>query len=182
MTTVQVPASRYLRSSDRQELCAAFNGQPLSALPTPALVLDRAVIKRNSQRMADIAKAWEVDLRVHIKTHKTAEGTRSMLAPTKGPGRIIVSTLAEAWGVVDAGLVREGVVEDVLYGLPVGPHKLAELHALRLQVQSQSPSEKATVRLLVDHEDQLRALEDFANHQAGPQQPWSVMIKIENGG
>ncbi|CAO1617005.1 unnamed protein product [Sympodiomycopsis kandeliae] len=178
MASVQHPSSSFVKDADKDALRAAYVGQPLSSLPTPALVLDQAIIRRNCKRMIDISQAWQVGLRVHIKTHKAAEGVRHMLDGQQGPGKIIVSTLAEAWGVLNAGLVGEGIVEDILFGLPVGPHKLAELHALREQVRSQSPGSDATVRLLVDGVEQLKALDQFA---AQHRDPWSVMVKLEVG-
>lgn len=185
MTSTQARASNLIPLPDKGALLKVFEGQPLSALPTPALVIDRAVIKRNAQRMASIAEAWQTSFRAHIKTHKTAEGVRLMLEDHKGsPGgaRIVVSTLAEAWGVLDSGLIKDGTVQDILYGLPVGPHKIPELHELRSLVHHQSPSRQAHVRVLVDHEDQVAALEKFAVEQTSSSlPPWSVMVKVETG-
>lgn len=113
MTASTPRPSALIPLPSKQALLDAYQGLPLSALPTPALVLDRSIIRRNATRMADIAASWKVPLRVHVKTHKTAEGIREMILPTGKPGRVVVSTLAEAWGLVDAGLVKEGVVEDV---------------------------------------------------------------------
>lgn len=72
-------------------------------------------------------------------------------------------------------------LEQILYGLPVGPHKLAELHALRLQVQAQSTSPDATVRLLIDNDAQISALDKFVAAQASQGQAWSVMVKLDCG-
>ncbi|PWN21571.1 hypothetical protein BCV69DRAFT_173974 [Microstroma glucosiphilum] len=159
----------------KEALLEAYNGLPLSALPTPALLLDRSIIRRNATRMAEIAASWDVPLRVHIKTHKTAEGTREMIQPTGKSGRVVVSTLAEAWGLLDAGLVKEGVVEDIIYGLPVSAARIPQLAELRSQVQKDN--QKAQVRLLIDNESQIEAL---AAHDKG--QAWSIMVKLDNGG
>ncbi len=39
--------------------------------PTPAILIDLAVVKRNLKRMEEYAKAHHLDLRPHIKTHKS---------------------------------------------------------------------------------------------------------------
>lgn len=48
------------------------------------------------------------------RTEQTTEGARMQLRSAGGEsGAIVVSTLAEAWGIIRSGLVEEGVVEDV---------------------------------------------------------------------
>ena len=47
-----------------------FVGKQLSDVPTPAAVLDRAVVQRNCRQMLDSCKALGVKFRAHIKTHK----------------------------------------------------------------------------------------------------------------
>lgn len=105
--------SSLLPLPSKSDLCHSYVGLPLSSLPTPSLILDRAVIRRNCARMAKIADNWGVTLRAHVKTHKTAEGTREMMTNGQGSGRVLVSTLAEGWGILRGGLAKEGVVRDV---------------------------------------------------------------------
>ena len=67
----------------------------IRALPTPALLLDHAVLQRNIQRMADKARSLGVALRPHIKTHKCIEiaalqcdhGARGLSVATLAPPR-----------------------------------------------------------------------------------------------
>jgi D-serine deaminase-like pyridoxal phosphate-dependent protein len=66
----------------------------LQDLPTPCLVLDRGILARNIQGMADVAAAGGVALRPHMKTAKSIEVARMALAA--GARGITVSTLAEA--------------------------------------------------------------------------------------
>lgn len=46
-------------------------GARLDALPTPALAVDRAVARRNAERMQERCRALGLRLRPHVKTHKT---------------------------------------------------------------------------------------------------------------
>ena len=66
----------------------------LEEVPTPALVLDLAVLRRNLAMMrAAIARHPGVVLRPHLKTAKSRE-VAALAAPDGGP--VTVSTLAEA--------------------------------------------------------------------------------------
>jgi len=68
--------------------------QTLDDLPTPALILDRAVLRRNLKRMSERLRNAGVMLRPHLKTAKSIEVGR--MAVEGHDGRITVSTLAEA--------------------------------------------------------------------------------------
>src|SRR5690348_15424280 len=66
----------------------------LSNLKTPSLVLDIEKVRRNAKRMAQRLSGWGVNLRPHVKTHKSVEVARIQ---TEGhSGAVTVSTLAEA--------------------------------------------------------------------------------------
>jgi D-serine deaminase-like pyridoxal phosphate-dependent protein len=90
--------------------------QTIDDLPTPALILDRAILNRNLKRMSDRLRAAGVMLRPHLKTAKSLEIGRR--AVEGHDGRITVSTLAEARYFADGGF------EDILYGVGVVPAKL----------------------------------------------------------
>lgn len=47
-----------------------YVGKQLGRVPTPAAVLDRAVVKRNCSQMLEACEALNVLFRPHIKTHK----------------------------------------------------------------------------------------------------------------
>ena len=47
-----------------------FVGKQVKQIPTPAVVLDLAVVERNCTQMLETCKALEVDFRPHMKTHK----------------------------------------------------------------------------------------------------------------
>jgi len=64
----------------------------------------------------------------------------------------------------------------ILYGLPLAVNRLEDLSALRTELEKYG----ASVRLLVDHSDQVRFLEEYENQQEKPQR-WSMFIKINGG-
>ena len=47
--------------------------QTLNDLPTPVLILDRAILRRNLKRMSDRLRTAGVMLRPHVKTAKSIE-------------------------------------------------------------------------------------------------------------
>ncbi|KAI0815016.1 hypothetical protein BC629DRAFT_1279626 [Irpex lacteus] len=162
----------------KDALVAEFRGKPLSSLRTPAVVIDKSVFAQNCAKMHNNAKEWGASFRAHVKTHKTAEGVRLQLKSSADQtSAIVVSTLMEAWQVVQAGLVADGTVKDILYGLPVAPNKIADLASLRDELARHG----AVVRVLVDNPDQVRYLEQFESRRETPQL-WSVFIKVDAGG
>lgn len=68
-----------------------------------------------------------------------------------------------------------GLYSQIIYGLPVSAARIPQLAELRSQVQEEA--QQAQVRLLVDNEAQVAAL---SAQEAD--QPWSVMVKLDNGG
>jgi D-serine deaminase-like pyridoxal phosphate-dependent protein len=95
----------------------------LTGLETPALVVDRARLLRNIERMRRRLAALGVPLRPHVKTAKSIDIAR--LAVEGQPGGITVSTLREAEHFLDHGFT------DILYAVGIVPSKLA--HAAALQ-------------------------------------------------
>ena len=203
MTTTIPPQTKTVTAPrpNKAELCAAFVGQPLSVLRTPAPIVDRARVQRNCTRMLQIAQDWGVAFRAHVKTHKTLEGALYQLDPKPNPNpdadagrglratRAIVSTLPEAWGLLEASQANApsdrarmcAVLDDILYALPLPLDKLDDLRALRAQLRRLSARGRdAQLRLMVDHVAQVRGLQ--AHMEAvGEAEPWSVFVKIESG-
>ncbi|KAG9314332.1 ras family-domain-containing protein [Chiua virens] len=158
-------------------LAKEFVGKHINELRTPAFVVDRAAFRDNCTKMHQSAKGWGANFRAHLKTHKTVEGTRLQLVSDAGEtNAVIVSTLMEAWEVVKGGLVADGIVKDVLYGLPVGLNKLDDLSALHEEMSKYG----GTVRIMVDNLEQVKFLEDYEKQQAKPKQ-WSGFIKLDGG-
>lgn len=104
--------------SDLTSLKEQFVGKALADLPTPSLLLDRSLIKRNCTAMLQVCRKLNVGFRAHVKSHKTLELSKMMVGDDpqdQDPDRdhgvggravdFIVSTLAEAEAL--AGYVRE---------------------------------------------------------------------------
>jgi D-serine deaminase-like pyridoxal phosphate-dependent protein len=99
----------------------------LTAIDTPALVIDRAVVRANVAAMAALARERGVALRPHAKTHKMPQVARMQL--DAGAAGLTVAKLGEAEVFADAG------VEDLLIAYPlVGALKLGRLVALARRV------------------------------------------------
>jgi D-serine deaminase-like pyridoxal phosphate-dependent protein len=95
----------------------------LSELNTPALILDRGRLEANVARMSARARALGVDLRPHMKTHKSAEVGR--LATAGHSGGITVSTLKEAEYFAENGF------SNMIYGVGISLDKLARVARLQ---------------------------------------------------
>ena len=95
----------------------------LERLSTPSLLLDEARMTRNIARLRDQAARLGVRLRPHLKTPKSVEVARRVLAGGNGPAT--VSTLKEAEVFADAG------VRDIVYAVGIAPDKLSRVQALR---------------------------------------------------
>jgi D-serine deaminase-like pyridoxal phosphate-dependent protein len=90
----------------------------LSDLPTPCLVLDRTILRRNLARMGEAVARHGVALRPHMKTAKSYDVARLALAVPPAAGGITVSTLAEAEYFLAHGIT------DILYAVAITPRKL----------------------------------------------------------
>jgi D-serine deaminase-like pyridoxal phosphate-dependent protein len=132
----------------------------LDDLPTPALVLDLPILRRNLARMeAAMARHPGVRLRPHLKTAKCRE-VAAMAAPGFGP--ITVSTLAEARFFAAAGW------RDQIYAVGITPQKLDAVAAL-------GPG----VKVITDDPDTASAI---AAHPAGIQALIEVDVGEHRGG
>ena len=119
----------------------------LDDLPTPCLVLDLGILRRNLAHMQGaIARHPGVVLRPHMKTAKSIEVAK-LAAPGFGP--ITVSTLAEAQYFADAGW------RDQIYAVGITPQKLERAAALGCKVITDDPEAAAAIAA---HPGPLRAL------------------------
>ena len=97
----------------------------LSDLPTPCLVLDRRILARNIERMSQAVGRLGVGLRPHLKTAKSIDVARMVLASPHAPVTgITVSTLAEAEYFSAHGIT------DILYAVGITPQKLDQVAKL----------------------------------------------------
>ncbi|KAG6336664.1 hypothetical protein ID866_2411 [Astraeus odoratus] len=174
---MQTITPRHLFTLDKDALVMEFVGKPLDVLRTPALIIDRSAFKDNCTKMHQNAKEWGASFRAHLKTHKTAEGTRlQLVSGVDKTCAVIVSTMVEAWGVVRGGLIADGTINDLLYGLPVGPNKLDDLSVL----QEEMANYGGTVRIIVDNIEQVKLLEEYERRREKPK-TWSTFIKMDGG-
>jgi D-serine deaminase-like pyridoxal phosphate-dependent protein len=97
----------------------------LATLDTPCLILDAGRMRRNIARMDERIGSLGVSLRPHLKTAKSIEVARAMMASPAGPAT--VSTLKEAIAFAAAG------VRDITYAVGITPAKLASVIALRAE-------------------------------------------------
>ena len=97
----------------------------LDELVTPHLLLDRSVMRRNIRRMSDRIGDLGGVLRPHVKTSKSIDVLREIVA-AGNTGRITVSTLSEADYFLGHGIT------DITYAVGIAPNKfgpVAELMA-----------------------------------------------------
>ncbi len=121
---------------------AARVGDPLSAVDTPALVLDLDAFERNLQRMAGALRGTGVRLRAHAKSHKCPEIALRQVA--LGAVGICCQKVSEAAVFVNAGITDVLVTNQI-----VGAAKVQRLIEL---------AQRARIGVLVDHVDQVHAL------------------------
>ncbi|TYJ52111.1 hypothetical protein B9479_007291 [Cryptococcus floricola] len=165
---------------DKGQLQKAFVGKPLSALRTPALIVDRKVFKENCERVTGEANARGMAFRAHVKTHKTTEGTRMQVEAAGGVKAVIASTMVEVWQVVQSGLVEEGLVDDILYSMPIGADKLEDITSAQ-----DAMAGKGVIRIMVDHAQQIQFLQAYNKRLASEGKErgkWSVFVKVDGGG
>jgi D-serine deaminase-like pyridoxal phosphate-dependent protein len=95
----------------------------LSDVATPCLILDEAVMARNIARLHARLAGTGVTFRPHLKTAKSVEVARRLMASPTGPA--MVSTLREAEEFAAAG------VTDLTYGVGIALGKLDRVAAIR---------------------------------------------------
>lgn len=124
----------------------------LDDLPTPCLVLDRAILLRNLASMRTAIERHGVRLRPHLKTAKSIDVARLAFGGATGP--ITVSTLAEAEYFAGHGF------DDITLAAGVTAQKLERAAALRRRgVQiTLITDDVATARIIGAHPAGVRAL------------------------
>jgi D-serine deaminase-like pyridoxal phosphate-dependent protein len=135
----------------------------LSALATPQIILDEGRMLRNIARLRSRLAPHGVLLRPHLKTVKSVEVARHVLADGTGPAT--VSTLKEAEVFAEAG------IRDILYAVGIAPQKLSRVLALRAR--------GCNLSILLDSREQAKAVAE-ASRLAGDLIP--VLIEIDSDG
>ncbi len=114
----------------------------LADLATPSLILDLQRMETNVSRLRSHLDSLGVGLRAHVKTCKSIEVARTMMASPRGP--ITVSTLREAEEFFAQG------VTDILYAVGIAPGKLGAVQSLRAR--------GCDLVVVVDHPEAARAV------------------------
>ncbi|PWY66815.1 hypothetical protein BO94DRAFT_528515 [Aspergillus sclerotioniger CBS 115572] len=151
----------------------SFIGRPATDLPTPSLILSKPTLEKNINQLLQDVKDLRLSFRPHVKTLKSLELTRLMLA-NGTHRRIVASTLSELRGVLP--LAKEGILDEALYGLPIYPSALPHLQ----HILTTTPTLK--LLLMIDSPQHIDILESYA--AANPTRniaAWPVFIKIDVG-
>jgi D-serine deaminase-like pyridoxal phosphate-dependent protein len=137
---------------------------PADELDTPSVIVDLALLERNIQEMADVARAAGVALRPHIKTHKTPLIAQMQIAA--GATGVTCAKLGEAEAMADAGIT------DLFICYPL----VTAVKALRLAALARRPG--VTVSTIVDSPAGVAALSAVF---AGEATPLEVLVKVDTG-
>jgi D-serine deaminase-like pyridoxal phosphate-dependent protein len=122
----------------------------LTALDTPALILDLDKAERNVTRLTKHLTRLGVTLRPHVKTAKSIDVVRRLFGNQGGP--ITVSTVKEAEYFADGGFT------DIAYAVGIAPDKIARVAALCAR--------GVDVKVVIDTADQALALAAAASRVA----------------
>jgi D-serine deaminase-like pyridoxal phosphate-dependent protein len=133
----------------------------LSELPTPQVLVDYAVARRNIDRVQALADFAGAALRPHAKTHKSPVVARWQIEA--GAVGVCCAKVGEAEVFVDAGIT------DVRLPYPVNPFNAPRVVALM---------DRATISIIVDHLDVARGWSE-AMQSAG--RTLDVLIKVDVG-
>jgi D-serine deaminase-like pyridoxal phosphate-dependent protein len=131
-------------------------------LDTPVLVVDETILRQNIAEMAETAQALQVNLRPHMKTHKTHEIARMQIEA--GAVGITCAKLSEAEAMAVGG------IEDIVIGFAVvGDQKYPRLLTLMERV-------KLTVAV-----DSFEAAERIARVMAAEGRELPLYLEINTG-
>lgn len=134
-----------------------------AALNTPVLVIDEAALKRNIAAMAAFARARNLALRPHAKTHKSVNIAKLQLAA--GAVGVCCAKLGEAEVMGDGG------VDSILITSPVvTPQAMARLAALNARV--------GDLAVVADNPENVAALAMFVEDGA---RPLKILVDIDPG-
>jgi D-serine deaminase-like pyridoxal phosphate-dependent protein len=133
-------------------------------LNTPVLVVDLDALTRNIARMAEHARAHDLKLRPHSKTHKSPEIARRQLAA--GAVGVCCAKIGEA-----EAMAENGVVTGLHITSPVvSPQAIARLIALNARTED--------LMCVVDSVDNVRAIGAEA---AKGDKPMALIIDLDPG-
>lgn len=135
---------------------------PVGDLPTPSLLVDLDRVEANLRRVQAYADDQGVDLRPHVKTHKTPYFAR--LQVDAGAAGLCVAKLGEAEVFADAGF------EDL-----VMPHTIASADKAARAV---ALAQRVRFAIGLDHPDQVAVLAAAVD---GAARPLEVRLEVDTG-
>lgn len=133
----------------------------ISEIPTPAVLVDAATLKRNLERMQTAVTAHGKRLRPHAKTHKSPEIARMQIA--QGAAGICCAKLGEAEVFAEHG------VDDIRLPYPLNPVNADRVFALAGRI---------ALSFIVDDTRVARAWSDLAKARG---RRLDVLIKVDTG-
>jgi D-serine deaminase-like pyridoxal phosphate-dependent protein len=133
----------------------------LTQLRTPCVLVDRARVERNLDRMQAAAKARGLRLRPHAKTHKSVQLARRQIAG--GAVGICCAKLGEAEVFADAG------VADIRLPYPLNPVNAERVLDLL---------DRTRLSFIVDHLDVARGWSDAIQRE---NRQVDVLVKVDVG-
>lgn len=136
----------------------------LRDLATPALLLDRDIMRANLKRMADHIGNLGCKLRPHVKTHKSRDVLRDVV-DAGGTIGITVSTLHEA------AYFLEGGHKNILYAVGITPNKV--------EMAAQLMRRGCDLTVVTDNEPMARLLAERAESEGVV---LSVLIELDVDG
>ncbi|KAF2272418.1 uncharacterized protein EI97DRAFT_436913 [Westerdykella ornata] len=145
------------------------------SLPTPAAIIDRAIVRRNCDAMLNVCHALGVAFRAHVKSHKTIELSRMQVGDDDSrTAHFAVSTLIEAENLVPLAneYQARGRKCNILYAVPLPPSSLPRLHHLAARLPPN------TISILLDNPTALTA---FLSHPSASTASIGIFIKIDTG-
>ncbi|MEM6543721.1 MAG: alanine racemase [Pseudomonadota bacterium] len=133
-------------------------------MTTPALLLDRDKLRANAARLSTHIGGLGGLIRPHVKTHKSINVTRDIIAAGHVRG-ITVSTLKEAEYFFDHGL------RDVFYAVGISPNKFPQARDLI--------SKGLDLKVTLDTPEMARMLADYGSEE-GVMFP--VLVELDTDG
>jgi D-serine deaminase-like pyridoxal phosphate-dependent protein len=130
-------------------------------LPTPQVLIDRARLVANLDRMQGVAEAGGVRLRPHAKTHKSP--TIARMQVDRGAIGICCAKVGEAEVFASEGIA------DIRLPYPVHPSNASRLSRLM---------DLARISIIVDHEAVARA---WSEAMRGANRTLDVLVKVDVG-
>ena len=125
------------RKQQRQTDMAAHT---LDDLPTPALILDRAVLRRNLKRMSDRLRQAGVALRPHLKTAKSVQvGRMAVEVLTDGLQRFFELSGVHIDQVNRKTALGKNVGDAIAHGAGADHRNLFKRHVLKSLVRWSAP-------------------------------------------